>query len=112
MIAASEVLVAAVHLTELPGIARCTEGAAVSYVHLMFDRHEVIFAERAPTESLYLGPMARRGIPASALCEIVEIFPELADAQRRPEPARPLLRGRQARRLAACHRDAAAPLIA
>jgi hypothetical protein len=112
MYAADEVLVAAVHLTDIPGIARVEDGAGVEYLHLMFDRHEVIFAEGAPTESLYLGPMARRGLPQPALAEIVALFPDLADADRRPEPARPLVPGRQARRLATRHLDKARPLIA
>lgn len=112
MYAADEVLVAAVHLTDIPGIARDAAAQEVVYIHLMFDRHEILFAEGAPTESLYLGPMARQSLPAAALEELFTLFPALADATRPPDPARTLARGRRARKLVARHRDHARPLLA
>lgn len=112
MYAADEVLVAAVHLTDIPGICRDAAALEVVYIHLMFDRHEILFAEGAPTESLYLGPMARQALPEAALEELLTLFPALADAGRLPDPARTLARGRRARKLVARHRDHARPLLA
>ena len=109
---APEVLAAAVHLVGLPGITRAPVRGGVDYIHLMFDRHEVIFAEGAPSESLYLGRMARRGMPKAALKEILALFPELAGADVSPEPARPLLPGKRARQLAARHARNDKPLLA
>lgn len=111
MYAADEVLVAAVHLTDIPGIDWDDAARAVEYFHLMFDRHEIIFAEGAPTESLYLGRMARQSLPDAALAELIALFPDLADAGHAPEPARLLVPGRRARKLAARHRDNARPLV-
>ena len=111
MFSADEVLVAAVHLTDIPGIDWDHDARAVEYFHLMFDRHEIIFAEGAPTESLYLGRMARQSLPDAALAELIALFPDLADASHAPEPARLLVPGRRARKLAARHRDNARPLV-
>ncbi|MFD1343837.1 Hint domain-containing protein [Litorisediminicola beolgyonensis] len=48
----------ATHLTSTP-LARVAAGCKkVSYFHLLFDCHEVIFAEGAQTESFYPGPQA------------------------------------------------------
>jgi VCBS repeat-containing protein len=53
-----DVLIAAIRLTVLDAIRIEQDPAPVTYVHLLFDRHEVIFAEGAPTESLLPGPQA------------------------------------------------------
>ena len=70
----------------------------VSYVHLLFDRHEIVAAEGAAAESLHTGPEALKALSPAARAEIAALFPDLA----RP-PARPLVPGARARRLAARH---------
>lgn len=57
MFETEEVLVAAAQLVGLPGITTAPP-QAVTYLHLLFDRHEVVFANGAPSESLYPGPVA------------------------------------------------------
>jgi hypothetical protein len=47
----AEVLVAAIHLVNGRTVARAPR-AAVTYVHFMLERHEIVFAEGAETESL------------------------------------------------------------
>lgn len=37
----------------------------VDYYHLLLDRHEVLFAEGMPTESLFPGPMAIQNMRAA-----------------------------------------------
>jgi hypothetical protein len=98
MFGAPEVLVAAIHLTRLPGIAVDAAAEDVSYVHLLFDRHEIVAAEGAAAESLHTGPEALKALSPAARAEIAALFPDLA----RP-PARPLVPGARARRLAARH---------
>ncbi len=46
-------------------LAECTQGVRiaygkkhVTYIHIMFENHQVIFAENVPSESFYPGPMA------------------------------------------------------
>jgi len=74
-----ETLVRAVHLTKLSG-----QGAAimhgcsgVTYVHLMFETHQVVFAQGAPSESFYPGPQALRSLSTPARHELLTLFPTL-----------------------------------
>lgn len=75
----------------------------VMYYHLLLDRHEVIFANGAETESLYPGPQGMNAIGPDAAREIVAIFPELGEGGILPNPARMLIAGRHGRNLAARH---------
>ncbi|MBY6142265.1 Hint domain-containing protein [Leisingera daeponensis] len=52
----------------------------VTYVHLMTEQHEVIFAEGAATETFWPGPEAVRGLTADGRRELFDLFPELAAA--------------------------------
>lgn len=82
-----EVLIPAIKLIELPGIYIDDRVDEVEYFHVLFDKHEVIFAEGAPTESLYTGPGALNAISSEAKDEILEIFPELTNKYHVPEHA-------------------------
>lgn len=96
-----EVLVAAKHLTALEGVEVALDVTEITYVHLLFDRHEVVYAEGAQSESLYTGEQALRAVGEAARAEILALFPELADGA--ASGARMLLNGRQGRNLAAGH---------
>ncbi|MEM8578249.1 MAG: Hint domain-containing protein [Pseudomonadota bacterium] len=71
-----EVLVAAKHLTGLDGVDQVQAGG-VSYIHLMFDAHEVILADGTWTESFQPGDHSMRSLGAAQRDEIVALFPEL-----------------------------------
>ncbi len=71
-----EVLVAAKHLTGLDGVDQVRTGA-VSYLHLMFDHHEVVLADGAWSESFQPGDHSLRGIGAEQRGEVLTLFPEL-----------------------------------
>ena len=71
-----EVLVAARHLTGLDGVDQVQTGA-VSYVHLMFDQHEVVLADGTWTESFQPGDHSLQGIGADQRAEVLSLFPEL-----------------------------------
>ncbi|REC55037.1 type I secretion protein [Rhodosalinus sediminis] len=73
----SEVLVAAKHLTGLPGIDQVTRLGA-TYVHIMCERHEVVLSNGAWTESFQPGDYSLQGIGEAQRSEILELFPELA----------------------------------
>lgn len=72
----SEVLVAAKHLTGLKGVdAVGTLG--VSYVHFMFENHEVVLSNGAWTESFQPGQSVIDGLGGEQREEIYQLFPEL-----------------------------------
>jgi Hint domain/PA14 domain/RTX calcium-binding nonapeptide repeat (4 copies) len=92
-----EVLVAALHLVGQPGIDRADPGP-VSYLHLLFDRHEIILSDGAWTESFQPGDRTLAGMDEGQLQEIGLLFPQLL-AGARFASARRSLRGREARAL-------------
>lgn len=110
MFGTDEVLVPARTLTALAGVAVADDLPAVEYVHFMFDRHEIVLSNGLHTESLYAGPVALQRIDAAARAELLAIFPELRNAEYRPDPARPLVQGARARRLAERHAKNNRPL--
>ncbi|WP_299659043.1 Hint domain-containing protein [uncultured Ruegeria sp.] len=111
MFGANEVLIPAIKLTALPGIYVDEGVGSVEYFHLLFDSHQVIFAENAPTESLYTGPEALKALSVAARREIVEIFPELAELNYRADPARFIPRGRLQAQLISRHLKNNKPLL-
>ena len=72
----TEVLVAAKDLVNDRSVRRI-EGGEVEYVHLLFDRHEVIFSEGLATESFLPGPQTTRSFEADLVREICTLFPEI-----------------------------------
>lgn len=71
----SEVLVAAKHLVNGTTITPAAR-RSVDYIHLLFDRHEIIFAEGIATESFHPGDFVLENDPETR-SELVSIFPEL-----------------------------------
>ncbi len=102
MFGADEVRVAAKHLLALDGVEIADDLRIVTYLHFLCAHHEVVFAEGAPSESLYTGPEALKSVGAAARAEIFSLFPSLAHAEGadRPIAARPLIPGRKGRALA------------
>ena len=78
-------------------------GGTVEYFHILLDRHEVIFANGAAAESLYLGGQALRGLAPDARQEIMTLFPELEQGVPQ-NGARPFLTVRQGREWASAAR--------
>ncbi|MEJ8563214.1 Hint domain-containing protein [Yoonia sp. GPGPB17] len=79
MFGAANVLVSAIRLTELPGIFIDEDVDELTYFHLLFDDHQVVFANDAPSESLHTGQEALRALSGDALEELVALFPDLFD---------------------------------
>ena len=53
----------------------------VSYIHFMFDQHEVVLSNGAWTESFQPGDYSLNGIGNAQRNEILELFPELEHAE-------------------------------
>lgn len=96
----AEVLIKAKDLVNGSSVRRL-EGGEVEYVHILFDRHEVVFAEGALSESFLPGPQMTQQFEQEIVDEIEALFPEFNAAAGDPfaPPARPPLRGFEARAL-------------
>ncbi|MBM1688420.1 Hint domain-containing protein [Sulfitobacter geojensis] len=97
MFGESEVLVAAKHLVSLDGVETAPV-SKVSYIHMMFDAHEVVLADGTWAESFLPGQQAMAGIKSDQKQEILDLFPELVDMRglRNYEAARRLLKAHEA----------------
>jgi hypothetical protein len=98
-----EVLVAAKHLVGLDGVSNTDGIAPVEYFHILFERHEIVFANGLACESLFVGAQAYSALPPDAKAEISAIFPGIEQAGTVMSPSRQMVRGRQGRRLARRH---------
>lgn len=70
---------------------------AITYFHILFDQHEVIFAENCPTESFFPGTFSTNAIETALREELFSLFPELEnDVTSYGPTVRPCLRGSEA----------------
>lgn len=116
MFGTDQVLVSAKSLLRLAGVTLEIPQQDVTYFHVMFTRHEVIFSNAVPSESLYLGKQALRSIPHAALiklCTVLDVsLEELGKTTGPVLPARPFVEGRRAGRLIQRHAKNKRPLVA
>lgn len=73
----AEVLVAAKDLTGLDGIDVVIPPEGITYVHILFDRHEIVSANGAWSESFQPGDLSLGGLDQAQRREITELFPQL-----------------------------------
>lgn len=95
----NEVLVPAGHLVGMPGIER--DSGAVTYVHIMFDSHQIVLGDGLWSESFQPADYSLVGLGAAQRDEILSLFPELAEKgnNRKFKAARMTLRQHEARLL-------------
>jgi hypothetical protein len=90
MMGCDEALVAAKHLVNGRDV-RSVEGGVVEYIHLLFDRHQIVFGEGCPSESCLPDTgLAQQGCKQQA--ELLTLFPQLADHKCRTLAARTVAR--------------------
>lgn len=103
MLLSRDTLAQAIHLCGVyPGIRTDIEAQQVTYIHLMFDAHQIIFAENTPSESFYPGSLAMQMMGQGPRVEVLNLFPalRLLAANTAPDPvysalARKFLRKRE-----------------
>ena len=107
-----DVLAAAKDLIALDGIGPAPTGRTIIYYHILMPRHEILFAEGAAAESLYLGKEALKAIEPTARKELQLIFGTGWDsfAKTTPEPAHQLAQGKKLRELVIRHHKNSMPL--
>jgi hypothetical protein len=71
-----ELLVAAKHLVGMNGISKLA-GGMVTYIHVLFDSHQIVVGNGAFSESFFPGPMAIGSLDAATQSEVLDLFPEL-----------------------------------
>ena len=98
-----EVLVPAKALLPMDGVDIDGNCDAVTYVHFLFDEHELVIANGMVSESLYLGKMSIASLGNEAITEIEELFPELEDTSKHSQLCRVTLKYQTANKLAAQH---------
>jgi Hint domain-containing protein/hemolysin type calcium-binding protein len=76
-----EVLVAAKHMLNDTGILQ--ENRATTYIHMLFDQHEVVLSNGTWTESFHPGDYTMGDMATEQRREIFDIFPELEFAEGR-----------------------------
>jgi hypothetical protein len=103
MFGETEALVAAVNLTKLPGVFVDDTVAFVEYFHLLFRQHELVYAEGAIAESLFIGVESLKALSPAAREEILTIFPEVNQLKHVFEPAKYIPSGKLQKRLIERH---------
>ena len=97
----SEVLIPAKHMVNGTSIQQLDQ-VKVEYFHILFDTHEIVFAEGVPSESFHPGQMGLSAITDPAREELFALFPELrSNPNGFGDTARLCLRAHEARLLAA-----------
>lgn len=71
-----ELLISAKHLLKNEGITK-RSGGMITYVHLLFDRHQIVVANGAFSESFFPGPAGLNSLENDTRHEVLELFPEL-----------------------------------
>ena len=85
-----ELLVAAKHLVNGEDV-RVVEGGVVEYIHLLFDAHQIVFADECPSESCLPDTgIAQQDCVQQA--ELLALFPRLSGVQSRTHTARTVAR--------------------
>lgn len=85
----AEILIPAKKLLDLDGIDVDLDAPSVAYNHFLFERHEIVFSNGAPTESMFTGTEALKSLGIAARKEITSLFPAIID-RGAPRPVRPI----------------------
>ena len=97
----SEVFVAAKHLLDLPGVSR-SPSKVTTYIHIMLDRHQILTAHGAGTESFYAGDEGLESVNPRCRERMYATFPHLKDnLDAYGDTARPCLKAHEAQLLVA-----------
>jgi hypothetical protein len=91
-----EILVAATKLVGFPGIQRLQSVLGIQYHHFACQSHQLIWANGAVAETLFLGPQAKKSLNPAALKELEEIMPDAfkSDGASHCKLARPAIKRR------------------
>lgn len=104
-----EMLIPAIRLVGIPGIDIARAIQPISYYHVMLDCHDIVLANGAAAESLFVGPVSSAALPGI----LDDTEPEVRPAEEAPpmKPARPFPSAKAARQIVAGHIRHGRPLL-
>ncbi|AZL57529.1 hypothetical protein EI545_00915 [Tabrizicola piscis] len=97
----AEVLVAAKHLLGQTGVSRVLPTDGISYIHILFDQHEIVQSDGIWTESFQPAERMLSAMETEVRAEVLALFPALAQVDGQITSARPSLKAHEARVLLA-----------
>ncbi|MEP3345472.1 MAG: Hint domain-containing protein [Litoreibacter sp.] len=80
MVGSRDVLISAIDLVNDDTIY-VRKGGFVEYTQLVFDQHQILYAEGVPSESLHMSKQILNGLPADVASEVLQLFPDLPSAE-------------------------------
>lgn len=92
----AEALVAAKDLVNDDSITVAADLEEFEYFHILFDNHEIVVSNGAPSESFQLNAEVLGAMEQAVRDEVLELFPELENAPHSGKPARPVISGAEA----------------
>lgn len=86
-LAEDDVLARAIQLVKMnvSGVRIANGRKQVTYHHIMFEQHELVYSEGIATESMYPGPQALRALCPAARADLLTVFPEFAGITKRED---------------------------
>lgn len=109
MFGEAEILVPACQLVGLPGITQDPAPRDVTYIHMLFDHHAIVYAEDTPTETMFLGKQTHEMLSGREITEIQSRLP--ANMVWNMPPARLFVRGKRLKKLLERHQLNMKPLV-
>lgn len=103
-----EVLIPAFRLVGLPGITVDRAIGHVTYHHILLDRHDVVLANGAPAETLFVGPMSAQALQDELDDTVREVVIDNAEPM---TPARPFPTAHDAKRIVNAHIKQQRPIL-
>ena len=80
MVGCKDVLISAIDLVNDDTIY-IRKGGFVEYTQLVFDQHQIVYAEGVPAESLHMSHTILKGLPEDIAYEVLQLFPDLPSAE-------------------------------
>lgn len=113
MFETDEILVPAKDLLGIEGVELLPANGSIVYYHILMENHEILYANGAAAESLYLGEEAVTAMQPEARAELQLIFGNGWETftSSPPQPARKFAKGRKVLHLALRHRQNRKPLV-
>lgn len=93
----AEVLVPAKHLIGHADVSRALPAEGVTYIHILFDRHEIVQSDGMWTESFQPAERMLSAMDADVRAEVLTLFPQLEQSGDAFEGARLSLKAHEAR---------------